>query len=66
MQVVGNNRKAFKEEKSRARQRIAELESMLRMTTKDIDDFEVSFWSKNDCDRIKAEIDEIKKEFNIK
>ena len=66
MQQIGNDRKAYKEEKSRARQRIAELEYELRMTTEDFDGFEVPLLSKSYRERNKAEIDEIKKKYNIK
>jgi hypothetical protein len=65
MHVAGNDRKAYKEEKRDAWKRIAELQFRLRMVEDDIDGFQTPFWSKSKRDKMKAEIADIKRRYNI-
>lgn len=70
MQVAGNDRKAYKEEKREALKEIAELQRRLGMVREDNEYpdghiFPTPFWSESDRDRMKAEIADIKRRYNI-
>lgn len=66
MNVIGNARKARKEEIAEARKRIDKLKWQMNMTEEGPDGLPMPFWGSDHMNRMRAEIDEIKRKYNLK